>query len=274
MTEHEKDLERIANFSMMDDDFFTACLDKDTECTGLVLNIILGRSDLTVVEAKAQYFIKNLQGRSVRLDVFARDSQGKEYNIEMQQANSGAVPRRARYNSSLMDANISEPGEYYDQLLDTYVIFITANDVLHGNKPIYHIERHIEEQGVRFDDGSHILYVNATMQDETPLGKLMFDLHCTDPNQMHYPALSTKSRYFKEDQEGVRKMCKAMEEMREEAAKKGRAEGITIGEAQATEKVARSMLEKHFSLDVIAELTGLQIAEIQRLINPGMMHNV
>ena len=109
VTEHEKDLERIANFSMMDDDFFTACLDKDKECTGLVLNIILGRSDLTVVEAKAQYFIKNLQGRSVRLDVFARDSQGKEYNIEMQQANSGAVPRRARYNSSLMDANISEP---------------------------------------------------------------------------------------------------------------------------------------------------------------------
>ena len=257
MTEHERDLERIANFSMMDDDFFTACLDENIECTELVLSIILKRNDLRVTKTKAQYFIKNLQGRSVRLDVFAKDAQGKEYNIEMQQSGSGAVPQRARYNSSVLDANISEPGENYDQLPDTYVIFITATDVLHGNRSIYHIERHIEEKGVRFDDGSHILYVNGSMQDETPLGKLMFDLHCKDPNQMHYPALATRSRYFKEDEEGVRKMCKAMEEMRAEVDTKARAE--------ESARIVFNMLDKKLTPEVIADLTGISLTIVQEL---------
>jgi hypothetical protein len=257
VTEHERDLERIANFSMMDDDFFTACLDENIECTELVLSIILKRNDLRVTKTKAQYFIKNLQGRSVRLDVFAKDAQGKEYNIEMQQSGSGAVPQRARYNSSVLDANISEPGENYDQLPDTYVIFITATDVLHGNRSIYHIERHIEEKGVRFDDGSHILYVNGSMQDETPLGKLMFDLHCKDPNQMHYPALATRSRYFKEDEEGVRKMCKAMEEMRAEVDTKARAE--------ESARIVFNMLDKKLTPEVIADLTGISLTIVQEL---------
>ena len=258
VTEHERDLERIANFSMMDDDFFTACLDENIECTELVLSIILKRNDLRVTKTKAQYFIKNLQGRSVRLDVFAKDAQGKEYNIEMQQSGSGAVPQRARYNSSVLDANISEPGENFGQLPDTYVIFITATDVLHGSRSIYHIERHIEEKGVRFDDGSHILYVNGSMQDETPLGKLMFDLHCKDPNQMHYPALATRSRYFKEDEEGVRKMCKAMEEMRAEVKAQTKTEDAI--------RFANSLLDDNMSIEFVAKHSGLPVVFIENLV--------
>ena len=54
------------------------------------------------------------------------------YNIEVQRNDKGAGVKRARYNSSLIDANVTEPGDEYEKLNETYVIFITENDVLGG----------------------------------------------------------------------------------------------------------------------------------------------
>ncbi|MBQ1192917.1 MAG: hypothetical protein IIX45_02220 [Lachnospiraceae bacterium] len=56
-------------------------------------------------EARTQYSIKNLLGRSVRLDIYAVDNIGKKYNIEVQRADKGAGTKRERYNSSVIDTN-------------------------------------------------------------------------------------------------------------------------------------------------------------------------
>ena len=77
-----------------------------------------------------EYPIKNRQGRGVCFDVFARDSKGREHDIEIHRANKGAEPKRARYNSALMHANAFMSGEDVDKLHDSYVIFITENDVM------------------------------------------------------------------------------------------------------------------------------------------------
>lgn len=53
------------------------------------------KSDLVVKEAHTQYTIKNLIGRSVRLDIHAVDTVGKKYNIEAQRADKGAGAKRA-----------------------------------------------------------------------------------------------------------------------------------------------------------------------------------
>ena len=41
----------------------------------------------------------------------AVDADNRVYNIEIQRSDKGAGAKRARYNSSLMDANVTEPGE-------------------------------------------------------------------------------------------------------------------------------------------------------------------
>ena len=120
----------------------------------------------------SQYVIKNLQGRSVRLDILAVDQQNRVYNIEIQRNDKGAGVKRARYNSSLIDANVTEPGDQYQKLNETYVIFITENDVLGENLPIYHVDRIIRETGKMFNDESHIIYVNPQIKDETALENL------------------------------------------------------------------------------------------------------
>ena len=190
---------------------------EDKPCTELLLRIILKRNDLTVTEVHGQWLFKNLQGRSARLDIFAVDKVGKVYNIEVQRSDRGAVAKRARYNAALIDANVTEPGDNYEKLNESYVIFITENDVIGAGLPIYHAERTILETGKSFEDEQHIIYVNAQIRDETELGRLMHDMWCVEAEDMHYQVLADRVRYFKETKEGVATMCRAMEEMCNEA---------------------------------------------------------
>ena len=198
--------------------------------------------------------IKNLQGRSVRLDILAVDEQNRAYNIEVQRSDRGASEKRARYNSSLLDANLTYSGGSYDALNEAYVIFITENDVLKAGLPIYHIHRMVEETGAVFNDHSHIIYVNSQIKDESALGKLMHDFFCIDAKDMFYPVLANRVQYFKQDAKGVATMCRAMEEMRKETVRERNIE------------IAKTMLaSKKLSYEDIALFFGLTVDEVKSL---------
>ena len=163
----------------------------------------MGRQDITVKSVRTQEPMKNLQGRSAILDVHAVDSTKKEFDIEIQRKDSGAGAKRARHNSSLLDAHILKTGDDTEDIPDSYVIFITENDVMQGNQPIYLVERYVTigENKVLFGDGSHILYVNGKYRGDDEIGKLMHDFSCTNPEDMNYEALAKKARYYKQDEE-------------------------------------------------------------------------
>ena len=216
---HQEDLQRIRGFRLLDDDFMTACFNDSPECTELVLQIIMGKSDLRVKSSVVQRELKNLQGHSLRLDVDAIDSNNVEYDIEIQRADNGAKPKRARYHSAILDANSLRANEDFDKLPESYVIFITENDIYSKGLPFYTVNRRIDElDGELFDDGEHILYVNGAYEGETDLGKLMHDFRCIDPADMNFQTLADRARYFKESEEGVQNMCKVIEDMRNEVA--------------------------------------------------------
>ena len=126
----------------------------------------------------------------------------------------------------MLDANLTSPGDRYDALGETYVIFITERDVLHEGLPIYHIDRYVRETGKPFEDGSHILYVNAQCRSDTPLGKLMHDFHCTDARDMNYPVLAERVYYFKDNVKGATNMCRAVETLVDEGTKYGQLKTI------------------------------------------------
>lgn len=197
----------------MDDDFMTKCFENNNEATQLMLRIILDKPDIEVEKVLTQKSIKHIKGRSLTLDIYATDNLGKKYNIEIQRTDKGASAKRARYHSSLIDSDILPAGNDFDCIAETYIIFITENDVLKGNKPIYHIDRYIRETDEYFNDGSHIIYVNASYKDQTDLGKLMHDFFCINPDDMNYKILSDTTRYYKENKEGITIMSSVLEEM-------------------------------------------------------------
>ena len=90
---HEEDLQRIRNFRLLDDDFMSKVFE-DKTCAEILLRIILQRKDLKVKYVHVQQEIKNLQGRSIRLDILAEDTSGKLYNVEVQRSDKGASRKR------------------------------------------------------------------------------------------------------------------------------------------------------------------------------------
>ena len=143
---HQADLKRIQGFRLLDDDFMSKVFE-DKDCAEFLLQIILKRSDLKVKKVQGQYDVKNLQGRSVRLDILAVDNNNEVYNIEVQRSDKGTGAKRARYNSSLIDANVTEPGDEYEALNETYVIFITENDTLKADFQFITLIELYEKQG-------------------------------------------------------------------------------------------------------------------------------
>ncbi len=263
-------LDKIQKLRLMDDDFFNKCMEGSPECVELILHIIMDRTDLKVISAQTQHTIKSLQGRSVRLDVLAVDDSGSPINIEIQREDKGAGSRRARYHSSILDANLLLAGENFEELPETYVIFITERDVLKKGLPLYRVERCVLETNEAFGDGSHIMYVNGEYRDDTPLGRLMHDFSCTDPNDMNYHVLAEKTKFFKEDTEGVKIMSKILEDIRLEALQEGielgEKRGIEVGKKEGAVNAVRLMLQDGtLSLEKIAAFAGLPYDEVKAI---------
>ena len=251
---HQEDLQRLRGFRLLDDDFLTKCFEGDTASIELVLQIVLEKPDLKVLDVRTQVFVENLLNRSVRLDILATDSTGAKLNVEVQRSDKGAGRKRARYNSSMMDANLLKKGEDFDKLPETWVIFITENDVMGKGLPLYPIERCFLGTGERFEDGSHILYVNGAYRGDTPIGKLMHDFSCTDAADMYYGTLADRVRFFKESKEGIEIMCRAMEDMRNQTLKEG-----------MKEVALRMLAAGKYALEEIVNISGLSLEEVRQL---------
>ena len=119
-----------------------------------------------------------------------------------------------------MDIENLDAGQEFEELPDTYIIFITEKDFYGKGEPIYVVERINLTTGKNFEDGEHILYVNGEYREESELGKLMHDFNCTEADDMIFGLMAERTRYLKENPEGVNEMCKAMEDMRNEAVER------------------------------------------------------
>ena len=256
--QHQQNLQRLQRLRPIDDDFMRCLLKDNIPLAQLILRIITNKPDLTITHCQTQKDLKRLAGaRSICLDAHAIDAQGKHYDLEIQRADKGASPHRARYHASVLDIENLNTQQPFNQLPDTYIIFITEKDPYHANQPIYPIQRINLATNTPFNDGQHILYVNAQYRDNTDLGKLMHDLNCTNPDHMYHHLLAQRTRYLKQNPKGVTQMCQIMEEMKKEAA------------TEKAIQIAQRMLKTgKYAPEEIADIAGLPLNEIIKLQNP------
>ena len=267
---YERYKEKIKHFTIMNDIFMRNVL-KETACTEYILQVVMNKKELKVIDQTLQKDYKNLQGRSAILDCVAKDAENNFFNVEIQGENDGASPKRARYHCGLLDMNLLNPGDLFDNLPETYVIFITKNDVLGYNRPISHIQRRIKETEDIFQDGQHILYVNSKKQDDTELGRLMHDLHCKEADKMYSNILATRVHQLKETEEGVNQMCQELEEIYNEGEQsgflRGEQSGVQKGELKKARETTLALLEMGMSAEQIAKAVNLSIETIQSWIS-------
>ena len=266
---HQEDLQRLRGLRPIDDTFMRCMFRDNLPLAQFVLRIITGIPDLVLTRQETQKDLKRLLGaRSLCLDVHGVDSENRQYDIEVQRADSGARPERARYHSAAMDIEALDAGQEFEELPETYTIFVTENDLFGCGAGIYPIERVNLVNNSPFNDREHILYVNGQYNDDDALGRLMHDFLCSNPDDMHYNIMAERARYFKENPKGVSEMCKAMEDMRNEAMEIGRAIGHAEGRAEGrAEEHMLSMLSFASSLKVKLGLTNQQIRDALSISN-------
>ena len=256
-------LDKIKQLRLMDDTFFNSCFDGNIPCMEVVLRAIMGNDRLRVTEVITQQSVPNLYGRAVRFDALATDGE-TVYDVEIQRSDEGAIPRRARFNSSMIDSREVSKGTLFPDLPETYVIFITEHDVWKRGKPLYKVRRTFEDTADAFDDGAHILYVNGECQSDSPLGRLVHDFFCTNPNDMYSEVLAERARFFKEDEKGVTAMCRVMEELYNEGVAIGEVRGEVRGEIRGAEteriKNIKSLIQR-MGITAEAAMDALNIAK-------------
>lgn len=216
LSEQEK-MKLLEGYCLFDDILFAKCFDGDAASVKLILQIILDKPDLQVLETHAQMLqedLTNRLNRSVKLDALAADSSGCLYNIEIRRDDSEVEPLRVRYLHSMMDVKFLDESINCEGLPEAYLIFIAKNDVVGHGLAMDEIEAFWEGTNIKIEDGVHTLFLNGAYRDESPLGKLMHDFSCSNPDEMFYDTLASRVNYFKRSKNGISAMSVAMDRLK------------------------------------------------------------
>ena len=246
------------------DDIFMKVIFNDQHCIELLFNIIF-EEDISITKWHIQDEYRNLHGRTVIMDIVASTENGNIIDVEMERSLKNASPLRARFHASILDSSLSYVNEKWEKLPEIYVIFICEKNVLETNRLKNHIQRYGED-GEAFEDKVHIIYMNVTKEDETPLGKLMHDLRCENHEDMYDEVLKERVRYFKQKEGGKKIMCDMMEKLEKRGEKRGEKigekRGIKIGEMKSLIQI---LLKKFpgMNFEWVKECNEQQIEKIQ-----------
>lgn len=133
----------------------------DPETCALILGTILGQPVGQVRVQPEKSILFSAEFRSVRLDVYARDGMQVDYDLEMQNKDLGNLPQRSRLYQAEMDAAALKPGEDFDCLRPSYVIFICAFDPFGAGNYRYTFENRCLETGEPLRDGTRKIFLNT-----------------------------------------------------------------------------------------------------------------
>ena len=265
MQNYESIRQVINDVTLMDNRFLNKALDGNIPATQRMLRIMLNNDKIKVRKVGVQQWLQNLYGHSAQLDILAEDENGTQFNVEIQRNDEGASAKRARFYCGALDMHFLDTGEKYEALPEAYVIFITEHDVLKKGWPLYNVQRCLIGNGEVFEDGSHVVYVNAVCQEDTPLGRLMQDLNCKDPNKMHYKELADTVNYFKTTKEGEANMASVIEMYAKNQAEKVAAKVAEETAYQRNIEVAKDMLADNMSIEVVTRISKLSEDEVRAL---------
>ena len=123
----------------IENDFLFGKVMQDAELCKELLQRILPELEIDRIEyPELQKSIRSdADAKSVRLDVYVKDSKGTVYDIEMQVTNTKELPKRTRYYQSMIDLQMIDRGQLYSKLKPSYIICISPFDAFGKGRHVY-----------------------------------------------------------------------------------------------------------------------------------------
>ena len=205
--------------------------------------------------------------KSIRLDVYVEDVEGRVYDIEMQCTNPGEeeLGTRARYYQSIIDSELLEKGASYKELNTSYVILICTFDPFNRGRALYKFRNTCEDEGdaIELKNREYKLFLNSKGYSEAKEPDLADFLQYIDGK-------SAEREFAREVADAVRELQRSPTERRDYMLlSQILKEEQKASFEQGVRHTALAMLKNGISIDMIQQCTGLSKEELNVLQTAG-----
>lgn len=225
---------RLQDLTIKDNFMFCAVMSEEENCIGF-LEMVLGFPIAKIDVSYERNMVYHPEYKGIRLDVYAKDEANKHYNVEMQVRREISIEKRARYYHSQMDMELLSVGISYEELPDTFVIFICDYDPFGKGLYYYTCRTKCEEDALlEYEDGCRTIYLSTKGKDEEKVPKSLVrflkfvaaDIEQSDQDfEDDYVEQLQKSIHTVKESREMGERYMIFEEMMEEERKVGRIEG-------------------------------------------------
>ena len=263
-----KDIQKhIMSMTLFNDLLARAVLEDRAACEH-ILRTLTGIKTLVVKQNKTQYVISKLKSHNIIMDVLAEDANNKLYEIEIQKADGGISheKRMLYYASTIINDFFRKGDQTYSSVPELHIFYISQTDIWSLGKTYYRVRKFLEDLDVPYDDGLHMYYINAEVNDHTAIAQLMQYFKTANADDFSQGNLSKRINYLKETKEGLTTMDEFSKKLYDAGINDGRAEGRAEGEANEKFATVKRMLKRgKSSLTEIAEDTDLPLTTVQQI---------
>jgi len=229
---------------------------------------------------KERDFKADYDSKGIRFDVYAKDS-NRCFDIEIQTTNRRNLKKRARYYQGLMDVGNLKPGEDYETLKESYVIFLCFGDLFKKKEPIYTFENICRKKNdLKLDDGAYKVFFNVKNYANMPTDeqKEFFTYLCKNVTTSDFTGnLAETVRRAKHNAQWRHQYMTWEQSIREEAEIRAEAMAEERAEKKAKEmateiakkeqiQTAQRLLQMKLTPEQVAEATRLSIKEVESLL--------
>ncbi len=274
--------ERWENLTLANNFLFCKIMESEPELCRelleLLLHIKIDHLEKPISERTVQ---ESLSSKSVRFDVYTKDD-NRIFDVEIQTVNKTNLPKRARYYQSIIDVSNLNSGLDYDELKDTYIIFICLNDLFGKGHHVYTFKNICEEDRTTIlNDGTYKVFFNASACDkiESREERAFFEFLTGNSAETKFTKrLSEKMLLARKNLEWRNQFMTFREQFKEELEEaekdgierglaRGLEQGLEQGIRQGINKTAVIMLNNDLPPEQISKYTGLSVKEIEELKN-------
>ena len=249
-------VKKFEDLTLQDDFMFCKVMQNEGLCKTLI-EMILFDTIGKITYISVQHSINTYeQAKSVRFDVLVQTENGKFYDVEMQVSNEKNIPKRMRFYQAAIDISFLDKGNFYNDLNESFIIFICLFDVLGKNRSIYTFENIcLEDKNISLQDGTKKVIMNAEAFKDTKNKELKEFLEYLKTGK-------TKSEFTRRIEEMIQTV-KQNEQARQEYRLMSTFE-MDIKDRVKRETAKLMKMEKCDN-NFIMRITGLSEAEIEKL---------
>ena len=226
----------------------------DTAACEYVLRILTNDQSLSVIENRTQFTINKFAAKDIIMDVLVEDAKHKLYEIEIQQTDAQIdhARRMLYYSSTIIESHLPKGDKKYKNVPELYIYYITKPDIWHLGCTCYKVNKYLNNFSAPYDDGLHMFYINAEIDDGSTIANLMKYFKTAEAHDCNHGALSKQINFLKTTKEGQSAMCEFSEQLRNQ------------GKLEATFNNLKNLMKNsHCSIDKAMDLLSTPLQERQ-----------